>query len=52
MVEKSQKSYDKNGATAVGFAVQIPARPEAVGREISWPASSGGDAPHGPARVQ
>ena len=30
---------------------QIPARPAAVGREILLSASSGGGAPHGPARV-
>ena len=35
----------------MGFAGQIPARSAAVGREISWLASSGGGAPHGPARV-
>ena len=37
---------------AVGFAGQIPAGSAAVGREILWPASSGGGAPHGPTRVQ
>ena len=50
MAEKSQKS-DNNGATAVGFTGQIPARPTVVGREILRPASSGGGAPHGPAHV-
>ena len=33
------------------FAGQIPARPEAVGREILKPTSSGGGAPHGPVLV-
>ena len=42
----------KIGAAAVGFAGQIPARPAAVGREILRPASSGGVAPGGLARVQ
>ena len=35
----------------MGFAGQIPARPAAVGHEISWLASSSGGAPHGPVRV-
>ena len=34
------------------FAGPIPARPEAVGREISRPASSGCPPPIPPARVQ
>ena len=42
----------ENGAAAVGFAGQIPARPAAVGRKILRPASFGGGAPRGPACVQ
>ena len=34
------------------FAGSIPTRPAAVGREISWPASSGCPPPICPARVQ
>ena len=41
MAGKSQKSGDKT--------VQPPS--VVVGHEISWPASSGGGAPHGPACV-
>ena len=39
------------GSAAVVFSCQIPACPASVGREISWPTSSGGSAPPCPARV-
>ena len=42
----------ENGAAAVGFAGQIPARQTAVGGKILRPASSGGGAPRGLAHVQ
>ena len=45
------KTRWQNGAAAVGFAGQILARLAAVGREILRPASFGGGALHGPARV-
>ena len=49
---KFTKLRSENGAAAVMFAGQIPARPAAVGSKILRPASSGGGAPRGPARVQ
>ena len=41
-----------DGGRRRSFTGQIPARPEAVGREISRPASSGCPPPNCPARIQ
>ena len=47
----NHKTQVRKRAAAVGFAGQIQACPAAVGRKILLPASSGGGAPRGPARV-
>ena len=48
---ENQKIRRQTEAAAVVFSGQMPARLASVGREISWPASSGGGAPPRTARV-
>ena len=48
---ENRKIQRQTEAAAVVFSDQIPARPASIGREISWPASSGGGAPPCPAHV-